>query len=196
MAEFTSFLNKTRFALQAFAEDVKDRARKNLINPKNNRGKKGVKGKLYNAIDYKLSDNGMKVSFPFWKDLKYAKYVEYGVKGVGFEQESKVRNRKEEKSLRGYSFSKGKKSLPINIFDKWVITRKLAPRDAQGKFISRRSLKFALAKNVYRRGIRAKQYMEPTFRSAFKKLPPQLEDAFAKDVDAFLAYVLEPYKKD
>jgi len=194
MAEFTSFLNKTRFALQAFAEDVKDRARKNLINPKNNRGKKGVKGKLYNAIDYKLSDNGMKVSFPFWQDLKYAKYVEYGVKGVGFEPGSKVRNQKVEKGK--YSFSRGKKSLPIDKFGGWIHTRKLFPRDAQGKFISRRSLKFALAKNVYRRGIRAKQYMEPTFRSAFKKLPPQLEDAFAKDVDAFLAYVLEPYKKD
>ena len=66
--------------------------------------------------------------------------------------------------------------------DKWIVRKGIAPKDAKGKFVSRQSLKFAIAKSIFNKGIKASHFFTKPFERAYKTLPDELIDKYGLDV--------------
>ncbi len=64
-----------------------------------------------------------------------------------------------------------------------VVKRGLAPRGAGGKFVSRSSIKFALAAHIQKYGIRPSLFFTKPFEEAYKTLPDTLIDKYGLDAD-------------
>lgn len=145
--------------LNRFVRHVVSQAKKNLTQKD-----KKASGKLYNSI------KGEAKSFPnsigiYFEMEPYGMFQDQGVKGT--------------KSGQSYSnFKYTNKMPPPKAFDKWTIRRGLAPRDKGGKFKSRKSLNFAIARSVYEKGIAPTLFFTKPFEAAFKNLPEDLVEVF------------------
>jgi len=67
--------------------------------------------------------------------------------------------------------------------DKWIIRKGLAPRDKDGKFMSRKTLKFLMARSIYMSGIKPSLFFTKPFEAAFKRLPDDLIEKFGLDAE-------------
>lgn len=145
--------------LNKFVRHVVSQAKKNLTQKD-----KKASGKLYNSI------KGQAKSFPnsigiYFEMEPYGLFQDQGVKGT--------------KSGQSYSnFKYTNKMPPPKAFDKWTIRRGLAPREKGGKFKSRKSLNFAIARSVYEKGIKPTLFFTKPFEAAFKNLPEDLVEVF------------------
>lgn len=145
--------------LNRFVRHVVSQAKKNLTT-----GNRNASKKLYNSI------KGEAKSFPnsigiYFEMEPYGLFQDQGVKGT--------------KSGESYSnFKYTNKMPPPKAFDKWAIRRGLAPRDKGGKFKSRKSLNFAIARSVYEKGIKPTLFFTKPFEAAFKNLPEDLVEVF------------------
>ena len=145
--------------LNRFVRHVVSQAKKNLTT-----GNRNASKKLYNSI------KGEAKSFPnsigiYFEMEPYGLFQDQGVKGT--------------KSGQSYSnFKYTNKMPPPKAFDKWTIRRGLAPREKGGKFKSRKSLNFAIARSVYEKGIAPTLFFTKPFEAAFKNLPEDLVDVF------------------
>ena len=93
-------------------------------------------------------------------------------------------NKQGEQRAPNSPYSYKTKMPPPSKLDKWSVRRGVAPRDAKGRFLPRRSVNFAIAKSIFHQGLR------PTFffTKAYKKyLTTQFELdfmlAYSKDVE-------------
>lgn len=102
-------------------------------------------GELRKSIeaDIVLTDDGYNV------DILMKDYGEYQDKGVNGTQKSWG---------SPYSF---RKMIPTSALDKWIINKGIAPRGANGQFLSRAGLKFAIARSIMIKGIKPKNFIEP-----------------------------------
>lgn len=82
------------------------------------------------------------------------------------------------------------KRPPASAFDKWTIRRGLAPRDDKGRFMSRRSLNFAIANSVFNYGIKPSLFFTKAFEKHFKTLPDEIIEAFGLDVEELMRITL------
>jgi hypothetical protein len=61
-------------------------------------------------------------------------------------------------------------------------------RNKQGQFVKRKSLQFAIARSIYEKGIPATKFFSTPFGIGFKRLPPDIVQAFRlteEDLKAF-----------
>ena len=67
----------------------------------------------------------------------------------------------------------------------WAKKKNLRWRDAQGKFVkgNYRTLAFWLQKRIFAQGLKPTYFFTKPFQRAFDRLPPQLTEAFALDVE-------------
>jgi len=170
---------RTKKALDKFAKGVISRARNNLT----------VKGKnaskdLYKSLDYDLTVS--KNSFSLKINAEdYLKFQDKGVSGV------------EQKFNTPYSYKRkgGANSLkgmpPPSAFDKWSIRKGIAGRSTLGTFLPRKQVNFAIAVGVFKFGIKPTYFFTNPFENAFKKLPEELIEAYALDVEDFLKFALK-----
>ena len=77
---------------------------------------------------------------------------------------------------------------PPSKLDKWTVKKGIAPRDEKGRFLSRKSLQFAIARSIFYNGIRPSLFFTKPFLKYSKELPNELEQAFALDAEAFLEF--------
>lgn len=140
--------------------------------------KKNASKELYNSIAYDLDihKNSFHLSF---KMAEHGKFIDKGVKGVGGVGWTK-------KVVTNNLYKYTTKRPPASAFNGWVIRRGIAPRDAKGKFMSRRSLMFAIANSVYHTGLETTNFFTKPLESAFKSLPDDLLEAYGLDIDDFL----------
>ena len=87
---------------------------------------------------------------------------------------------KEKKYNTPYSYKS--KMPPTKALDKWVVRRGIAPRDAKGRLISRQSLKFAIAKGIFKNGIKPSLFFTKPFEAAYDRLPDELVEAYGIDI--------------
>lgn len=161
--------------LTYFANEVINRSKSNLTQKKKN-----VNKRLYNSLDYELrvsKKNNFSLSF-LMED--YGTFIDKGVKGR--DSSAKAPN-------SPYQFKN--KMPPLKALDGWVIKRGLATRDKKGRFTSRESLKFAIAKNIQLKGIETTNFFTKPFENAFKRLPEDIVNAYALEVEAFLKFTLK-----
>ena len=152
--------------LNRFAKYVISQSRANLT-----RGKKNSSKDLYNSLDssVKVSKNSFELSF-FMED--YGVFQDKGVSGV------------KKKYNTPYSYKS--KMPPPSKMDKWIVKKGIAPRDKSGKFISRKSLQFIIARSIFNNGIKPSLFFTKPFKKAFKGLNKDLVEAYKLDVEQLM----------
>lgn len=165
---------KTQDAFNKFAKYVIQQARTNLTKQKRN-----ASGDLYNSLGYDLKVNPNSFSLEFFME-DYGAFIDEGVHGS---KSSYLETRNSR-----FEFTGRFKTIPTSAIDKWVIRKGIAPRDAKGRFIKRDSLKYVIAKSIYEKGIRASFFFTKPFEKAFDRLPPDVVEAFALDIDDLLEF--------
>ena len=152
--------------LNRFAEYVISQSRANLT-----RGKKNSSKDLYNSLDseVKVSKNSFELSF-LMED--YGLFQDKGVSGV------------KKKYNTPYSYTS--KMPPPSKMDKWIVKKGIAPRDKSGKFISRKSLQFIIARSIFNNGIKPSLFFTKPFKKAFKGLNKDLVEAYKLDVEQLM----------
>ena len=147
--------------LDKFKAYVISESRKNLTRLKKNSSKK-----LYNSLrgEAKAMPNSFSMDF-FMED--YGHFQDKGVSGIVKKYDTP------------YNYTT--KMPPTRSLDKWVVRRGIAPRGKNGKFVSRQGLKFAIARSIFKNGIKPSLFFTKPFEAAYKKLPSELVDKFGLD---------------
>ncbi len=119
-------------------------------------------GELSDSITFKVTtDNNQFEAGIFMAD--WGIYQDKGVNGKDI--------------FRGSPFT-FRKMIPSKVFDKWIIRKGIAPRGKNGKFISRKSLAFLIARSIFHKGLSAKNWIDPK-----NELDGKLDDISFRIVD-------------
>ena len=151
--------NYLRDELNKFAKYVIQQSRSNLT-----KGKKNASKEVYNSLGYEVSKSAESTSLAF-NMADYGTFQDRGVSGT------------EKKYNTPYSYTT--KMPPRKAFDKWIVRKGIAPRGKGGKFLSRQSLQYLIARAVYKKGIKPSLFFTKPFEAAFKRLPDDLVQAYS-----------------
>lgn len=161
LREIKSFLN-------AFAKKVVDEAKANLKSQKKN-----VSGRLSDSLDYDLSLDGLKFILTFLME-DYGEFQDRGVSG---------RKRKYDTP---YSYKD--KMPPPKSLDQWVVRKGIkGVRDAKGRFIKRKSLRYLIARSIMNNGIKPSLFFTKPFDRYMKDLPDDITKTFANQIQIEIA---------
>jgi hypothetical protein len=176
-------------ALDTFGKRVQQQSRSYLTKNKNN-----ASGDLYKGTKYSLtvSPNSFSLSFPM---TDYWQFFDSGVKGVGGKRADKIVNGKlvkgeeyKTKRVINSPFSYKTKKPPAHIFEKWAKQKGIKPRGENGRFTSYKSFGFAVATSVFHTGLKTTKFFTTPFENEFNKLPNDLVEAYALELDDFLKF--------
>ena len=161
-------LENFKKALEEFRDKVVEESKKNL----RKEGKGG--GQLENDLkggEVKVTNRSLQfeIEMPY-----YGVFQDKGVSGI------------KKKYNTPYSYKQ--KMPPPSKLDKWTVRKGIAPRDEKGKFLSRKSLQFLIARSIFYNGIKPSLFFTKPFEKYAKGLPKELEQAFALDTEAFLEF--------
>ena len=160
-------LENVQKELNRFAKYVVTQSRSNLTRQKKNASKQ-----LWQSIDYdlKVSKNSFQLDF-LMED--YGIFQDKGVSGT------------EKKYNTPYKYTD--KMPPPSKMDKWIVKRNLKGiRGKDGKFISRKSLQFMIARSIYKKGIKPSLFFTNPFKKAFKNINEDLIEAYKLDVQKLI----------
>ena len=82
------------------------------------------------------------------------------------------------------------KMPPPSKLDKWIVVRGIAPRDKKGKFISRKSIQFLIARSIGKKGIKPTNVIRKSIDSIYSNKMKLLEQAAVKDIEALIEKIL------
>ena len=119
----------------------------------------------------------------------YGAFIDQGVSGV----EKKYDTPYSYKSKGGKNGLKG--MPPPSKLDKWIVRRKIAMRDENGKFLPRKSIQFAIAVGVFKNGIKPSMFFTKPFQKHYKMLPELLAEAYGLDAAELVRLVFMNNKK-
>jgi len=164
--------------LTYFANEVINRSRSNLTQKKKNASKE-----LYNSLDYELKVGKNSFSLSFVME-DYGKFIDKGVKGS--ESSAKA-------PTSPYQYKKGIQNKPsYKHFVQWVARKGLSgTRDKKGRFTNRIGIAQAISYGVWRDGIQTTNFFTKPFENAFKRLPEDLVNAYALEVENLLKFALK-----
>lgn len=152
--------------LDKFRKYVIQQTKSNLTKTKKNSSKK-----LYDSLKGVSKVNPNSISL-YFEMLDYGVYQDKGVNG------------KRSTYATAYSFKKYKASTKmLASLDKWIVRKGIAPRDKNGKFMNRQSLKFAIARSIFINGIKPSLFFTKPFEKAYKNLPNELISAYGLDIE-------------
>ena len=132
------------------------------------RKKKNVSKSLYDSLDYKV--NAMPNSFDF--DFLMNEYGEWVDKG-----------------------RKAGKNPPFSPIREWVQNRRIQFRNNSGKFQTYDQTAWAIVGGIGRNGIKASNFYSRPFKLGFAKLPNEVAEAYALDVEEFLEFSIDKLNK-
>lgn len=158
--------------LNSFGKYIIKQSRANL-----SRKKKNVSKELYNSLEFKVvkTTEGFSVQF-FMAD--YGTFIDKGVSGTKKINEYTTYDGRKVESPYKY---RGKRP-PMKAFDKWIIRRGIAPRDEQGKFISRKSLQYLIANKIYTQGIQGISFFQRPLQLGLKDFYNEVGNAIKEDI--------------
>lgn len=162
-------LKNVQQELNRFAKYVIQQSRTNLT-----KGKKNSSKALYNSLDYDLNVSPNSFSMSFLME-DYGIFQDKGVSGI------------KKKYNTPYSYTN--KMPPPSKMDKWIVRKGLkGVRGKDGKFISRKSLQFMIARSIYNNGIKPSLFFTKPFQKAFKNLDKDIIKAYQLDVEELLKF--------
>lgn len=162
-------LKNVQQELNRFAKYVIQQSKTNLT-----KGKKNSSKALYNSLDYDLNVSPNSFSMSFLME-DYGIFQDKGVSGI------------KKKYNTPYSYTN--KMPPPSKMDKWIVRKGLkGVRGKDGKFISRKSLQFMIARSIYNNGIKPSLFFTKPFEKAFKNLDKDIIEAYKLDVEELLKF--------
>jgi hypothetical protein len=167
-------LIEVRKELEKFKNAVIKESRNNLKNMR-----KDTFGKLSKSLRGQVKVSKNSFEFDFMME-EYGIYQDKGVSGI----------KKKYNTPHKYT----NKMPPTKALDKWIVKKGIAPRDDKGKFLSRESLKFAIARKIYINGIKPSLFFTKPFEKYYKRLPNQLITKYGLDLDKFIEFSLKDLK--
>jgi len=196
MAEFENIQD----LLNDFRSNVIREAKRNLTS-QNTSGRLSKSLKSY----VKESKNSIQISFEM---DEYGFYQDEGVKGANPNALPKpgAKSKDGKKTLKGsknygkqkapnsqYRFGsgKGKKGGLTKALDKWIVRKGIAPRNNQGQFMSRKTLKFLMARSIYLSGIKPSLFFTKPFEKYFKRLPDELVEKYGLDMEKLFTQITD-----
>jgi hypothetical protein len=163
----TTELNK---ALEDFKKYVIKQSRANLSKMKKNSSRK-----LYDSLKGNVEKKREDYQVVFQMNL-YGEFQDKGVSG------------KKKRYNTPYSYTT--KMPPPSKLDKWMVRKGIAPRDKHGKFISRKSLQFLIARSIFKNGIKPSLFFTKPYTDGLKRLPPKVQEAYGDDVEKYVVDVI------
>jgi hypothetical protein len=162
-------LKNVQQELNRFAKYVIQQSRTNLT-----KGKKNSSKALYNSLDYDINVSPNSFSLSFLME-DYGVFQDKGVSGI------------KKKYNTPYSYTN--KMPPPSKMDKWIVRKGLkGVRGKDGKFISRKSLQFMIARSIYNNGIKPSLFFTKPFKKAFTNLDKNIIKAYQLDVEELLKF--------
>ena len=160
--------------LNSFGKQVVNRSKGNLQ-------KAGKGGKLEGSIKFKVitTTDGFTVQFYM---SSYGQFVDKGVSGTQTKRTFKDYKGKAIKTPYSYKNSKGHSQPPSKALDKWVVRKGIAPRDASGKFMSRKSITFLIARSIGRKGIQGISFFQKPLGLGLKQFGKDLLGSVKEDI--------------
>jgi hypothetical protein len=167
---------ETKLYLDKFGKYVVQQSKTNLT-----KKDKKDKGDLYDSIGYDLQVGKNSFSLSF-KMTDYGQFVDKGVKG-------KTSSNRAPNSPFRFGTGSGKKGGLTNGIDGWVKRKRIQFKDKKsGKFMSYDSTAYLIRNSIYNKGLKTTNFFTRPFELAFKKLPDELVEAFALDMENLLNY--------
>jgi hypothetical protein len=162
---------ETRKALEELKKYVIKQSRSNLTRLGKNASKK-----LYKSIegDVEVFPNSIQILFTM---NEYGFFQDKGVSGT------------QKKYKTPFSYTN--KMPPPKAFDKWIMRKGIAPRDKNGKFISRKSLSFLIARSIFKKGIKPSLFFTKPFEKAIKRMPEEITRAYGLDASKLIDSIMK-----
>jgi len=160
--------------LNSFGKQVVNRSKGNLQ-------KAGKGGKLEESISFKVIKEGENYTVQFYMS-SYGQYVDKGVSGTQTKRTFKDYKSKTIKSPYSYKNSKGHSQPPSKALDKWVVRKGIAPRDASGKFMKRKTITFLIARSIGRNGIQGISFFQKPLGLGLKQFGKDLLGNVKEDI--------------
>ena len=160
--------------LESFGKQVVNRSKGNL-----QRAGKG--GKLEDSIKFKVVPDGNGFTVQFYMS-SYGQFVDKGVSGTKTKRSFKDYKSKTIKTPYSYKNSPKHSQPPSSALDKWVVRKGIAPRDASGKFMSRKSITFLIARSIGRKGIQGISFFQKPLGLGLKEFGKDLLGNVKEDI--------------
>ena len=160
--------------LTSFGKQVVNRSKGNL-----QRAGKG--GKLEESITFKVIEDSDGFTVQFFMS-SYGQYVDKGVSGTKQKRTFKDYKGKVITTPYGYKNSKGHSQPPSKALDKWVVRKGIAPRDASGKFLKRKTITFLIARKIGRFGIQGISFFQKPLGLGLKQFGKDLLGSVKEDI--------------
>lgn len=162
---------ETRKALEELRRYVIKESKSNLTRLGKNSSKK-----LYESIqgDVEVFPNSIQLLFT--------------MNGYGFFQDKGVSGKNKKYNT---PFSYKSKMPPPRVLDKWIVRKGIAPRDKNGKFISRKSLQFLIARSIFKNGIKPSLFFTRPFENAIKRMPEEITTAYGLDAGKLIDSIMK-----
>lgn len=164
---------QTKKALEVFAQTVIKQSKGNLSRHRNNKFITGsASGDLEGSLGYDLKVNPNSFSLEFYMQ-EYGMYQDEGVRGAESTY-PKSRNSR-------FQYKK----MPLNNEARQSLKKWIKQKGLEGNI---NSLTYVIARSIYRKGLRASFFFTKPFENAFLKLPEELIEKFALDIDDFIEF--------
>jgi len=160
--------------LNSFGKQVVNRSKANLQ-------RAGKRGKLEQSIKFEVIKEGENYTVQFFMS-SYGQYVDKGVSGTQTKRTFKDYKSKTIKSPYSYKNSKGHSQPPSKALDKWVVRKGIAPRDASGKFMKRKTITFLIARSIGRNGIQGISFFQKPLGLGLKQFGKDLLGSVKEDI--------------
>ena len=158
--------------LNSFGKYVVQQSRTNLT-----KGKKNVSKDLYNSISFKVITDADGFTVQFFMD-SYGTFVDKGVSGTNKRRSFKDYKGKTISSPYKYTT----KQPPSRVLDKWIVKKGIAPRDEKGRFMSRKSISFLIARSIKRNGIQGISFFQKPLMLGLKQFGKEMLGAVKDDI--------------
>ena len=156
--------------LKSFGKQIVKQAKENL-------SAADKKGALSNSIDFFVIKKGGSITVRF-KMNSYGAFVDKGVSGTDKKRSFKDYKGKTRKSPFKYTT----KQPPSRVLDKWIVKKGIAPRDAKGRFMSRKSISFLIARSIKKKGIQGISFFQKPLMLGMKEFSSKFGKAIADDI--------------
>ena len=158
--------------LNAFAKNIVDSAKKNLVDDRKSLGD------LYKSVSYTYDKSVNQFLIDFLME-DYGAFVDKGVRG----KTSTYPETSAALSKFQYGSGTGVKGGLTKGINSWLQKKRFQWRTEDGRFMSYQSMSFIIARSIYNKGIKANLFFTTPFELGLKNLPNQLTDAFSLDIE-------------
>jgi len=157
--------------LNSFGKQVVNRAKGNLQKAK------GGGTNLEKSLSFKVVTSAEGFSVQFYMD-SYGTFVDKGVSGTKVKRSFK--DYKGRTITSPYKYTT--KQPPSRVLDKWIVKKGIAPRDEKGRFMSRKSISFLIARSIKRKGIQGISFFQKPLMLGLKQFGKEMLGAVKDDI--------------